>query len=282
MKSNTHAKQVERFTETAQNYITRLTSILAEPDTEVRQAFDSFLAKLRDDLNDTITEDDAIEMLAQHIIMLPVFEVLFERYRFTRENPVSRAIQCVLDALKKANFEQESKDLESFYAGVKLRASGITDPQEKQNLILEIYEKFFRYAFPRTAKKLGIVYTPTEVVDFIIHSVNEVLQTEFGKTLGSPGVHIMDPFTGTGTFITKLLQSGLIKQEEMEYKFRHEIYANEIVPLAYYIAGINIEATYHSIMSGDYVPFEGICLTDTFQLYEQGKDQMSDLYEAKQ
>lgn len=281
MKSNTHAKQVKRFTETAQNYIMRLTSILAEPDTKVRQAFDNFLAKLRNDLNNTITEGDAIEMLAQHIIMRPVFEVLFEGYQFTRENPVSHAIQHVLNALKEVNFGQESKDLESFYDSVKLRARGITDPQEKQNLILEIYEKFFRYAFPRTAQKLGIVYTPIEIVDFIIHSVNEVLQTEFGKTLGSPGVHIMDPFTGTGTFVTRLLQSGLIKQEEMEYKFRHEIYANEIVPLAYYIAGINIETTYHSIMGGDYVPFEGICLTDTFQLYEQGKDQISDLNEAK-
>ena len=105
-------------------------------------------------------------------------------------------------------------------------------------------------------------------MDFIIHSVNEVLQSEFGQTLGSPGVHIIDPFTGTGTFITRLLQSGLIAPEEMEHKFRHEIHANEIVLLAYYIAAINIEAVYHGLQGGEYVPFEGICLTDTFQMYE--------------
>ncbi|WP_208431758.1 DEAD/DEAH box helicase [Bartonella schoenbuchensis] len=263
--------------EIAKNHITRLTGILAEPDTEVRQAFDKFLTELRNDLNDAITEDDAIEMLAQHVITRPVFEVLFEGYQFIRENPVSRAMQRMLDVLNEANLEKESKDLERFYDSVKSRASGITDPQAKQSLILELYDKFFRYAFPRTVEKLGIVYTPVEVVDFIINSVNEVLQTEFGQTLGSPDVHIMDPFTGTGTFITRLLQSALIKQEEMEYKFRHEIHANEIVLLAYYIAAINIEAIYHSIMGGDYVPFEKICLTDTFQLYEQGKDLLSDL-----
>ncbi|WP_208437052.1 DEAD/DEAH box helicase [Bartonella taylorii] len=263
--------------EIAKNHITRLTGILAEPDTEARQAFDKFVAELRDDLNDAITEADAIEMLAQHIITRPVFQVLFEGYQFTRENPVSRAMQRMLDVLDEANLDKESKDLEKFYASVKLRASGITDPKAKQRLIIELYDKFFRYAFPRTVEKLGIVYTPIEVVDFILHSVNDVLEQEFGQTLGSSGIHIMDPFTGTGTFITRLLQSGLIKPEEMKHKFCHEIHANEIVLLAYYIAAINIETTYHGLMGGDYVPFEGICLTDTFQLYEQEKDLISDL-----
>ncbi|WP_455466393.1 DEAD/DEAH box helicase [Bartonella sp. B39] len=263
--------------EIAQNHIMRLTGILAEPDTEVRQAFDKFVAELRGDLNDTVTETDAIEMLAQHIITRPVFQVLFEGYQFTRENPVSRAMQRMLDVLDEANLDKESKDLKNFYASVKLRASGITDPKAKQNLIIELYNKFFRCAFPRTVEKLGIVYTPVEIIDFIIHSVNEVLQNEFKQTLGSSGVHIMDPFTGTGTFITRLLQSGLIKPEEMKHKFCHEIHANEIVLLAYYIAAINIETTYHGLMGGDYIPFEGICLTDTFQLYEQGKDLISDL-----
>jgi predicted helicase len=254
--------------EIAQNHITRLTALLKDPDTEARRAFDSFLGELRDDLNDTISEGDAIEMLAQHIITRPVFETLFEGHKFTAENPVSRAMQRVLDVLNEANLDKESRDLEEFYASVKLRSQGITDPQAKQKLIVELYDKFFRRAFPRTTEKLGIVYTPVEIVDFIIHSVNEVLQSEFGQTLGSPGVHIIDPFTGTGTFITRLLQSGLIAPEEMEHKFRHEIHANEIVLLAYYIAAINIEAVYHGLQGGEYVPFEGICLTDTFQMYE--------------
>jgi len=254
--------------EIAKNHITRLTALLKDPDTDARRAFDAFLGELRDDLNDTISEGDAIEMLAQHIITRPVFETLFEGHKFTAENPVSRAMQRVLDVLNEANLDKESRDLEKFYDSVKMRSQGITDPQAKQKLIVELYDKFFRRAFPRTTEKLGIVYTPVEIVDFIIHSVNEVLQSEFGQTLGSPGVHIIDPFTGTGTFITRLLQSGLIAPEEMEHKFRHEIHANEIVLLAYYIAAINIEAVYHGLQGGDYVPFEGICLTDTFQMYE--------------
>ena len=130
-------------------------------------------------------------------------------------------------------------------------------------------DKFFRRAFPHTTEKLGIVYTPVEIVDFILRSVNEMLQEHFGQTLGSKGVHIMDPFTGTGTFITHLLQSELIGSDEMEYKFRNEIHANEIVLLAYYIAAINIEAVYHGLSGkNDYASFEGICLTDTFQMYE--------------
>jgi predicted helicase len=111
---------------------------------------------------------------------------------------------------------------------------------------------------------------PFEVVDFIIHSINDILKSEFGQTLGSKGVHIIDPFTGTGTFVTRLLQSGLISREELAYKFQNEIHANEIVLLAYYIAAINIEQVYHAIMGGEYVPFGGICLTDTFALYEKG------------
>ncbi|MBB4077245.1 putative helicase [Bartonella fuyuanensis] len=134
---------------------------------------------------------------------------------------------------------------------------------------MKLYESFFAKAFKKTTDKLGIVYTPVEVVDFIIHSVNDVLEQEFGKSLGSRGVSILDPFTGTGTFITRLLQSDLIKPEDMEYKFRHDIHANEIVLLAYYIAAINIESTYHSIMKGEYIPFKHIGLTDTFRMLEE-------------
>ncbi|WP_375609813.1 type ISP restriction/modification enzyme, partial [Bartonella sp. AC53GZZY] len=144
-----------------------------------------------------------------------------------------------------------------------------TSPQARQNLIITLYESFFAKAFKKTTDRLGIVYTPVEVVDFIIHSVDNVLRNEFGKSLGSRGVSILDPFTGTGTFITRLLQSKLIKPEDMEYKFRHDIHANEIVLLAYYIAAINIESTYHSLMKGEYIPFKHIGLTDTFRMLEE-------------
>jgi predicted helicase len=253
----------------AQTHITRIKALVAQPGSPERKAFEDFLNEIRDDLNDSISEEEAIEMLAQHIITKPVFEALFEGYNFTRENPVSRAMQGVLDALDEHNLEKESDSLRKFYADVKIRASGIDNAEGKQKIVVELYDKFFRNAFPKMTEKLGIVYTPVEVVDFIIHSVNDVLQQEFGQTLGGQGVHILDPFTGTGTFITRLLQSGLIKPEELAHKYAHEIHANEIVLLAYYIAAINIEAVYHSLVGGEYSPFEGICLTDTFQLYEK-------------
>ncbi|NDC56919.1 MAG: damage-inducible protein, partial [Alphaproteobacteria bacterium] len=261
----------------AQTHITRITALVQKHGTPERAAFDAFLAEIKDDLNDSITDAEAIEMLAQHIITRPVFEALFEGYSFAKNNPVSRAMQIVLDKLDEHNLEKESESLQKFYESVKRRATGIDNAQSKQKIIVELYDKFFRNAFPQMTERLGIVYTPVEVVDFIIHSVNEVLQSEFGQTLGSKGVHILDPFTGTGTFITRLLQSGLIKPDELAHKYQHEIHANEIVLLAYYIAAINIEAAYHGLAGGKYVPFDGICLTDTFQLYEQERDLISDL-----
>jgi predicted helicase len=261
----------------AKVHITRITALVAKPETPERAAFETFLTEIRDDLNDSITEAEAIEMLAQHLITRPVFEALFEGYSFADANPVSKSMQTVLDALHEHHLEKEADSLQKFYESVKRRAAGVDKAEAKQKIIVELYDKFFRNAFPEMTDRLGIVYTPVEVVDFIINSVNEVLQTEFGQTLGSQGVHILDPFTGTGTFITRLLQSGLIKPEELEHKYRHEIHANEIVLLAYYIAAINIEAAYHGMAGGDYVPFEGICLTDTFQLYEQDRDLFSKL-----
>ena len=261
--------------EIAQKHISRITGLLADAKAPARLAFDGFLAELRDDLNDSISEQDAIEMLAQHLITRPVFQTLFEGHQFTDQNPVSRAMQEVLNVLDENRIDKETRGLEKFYDSVRFRANGLTDPHAKQRLIVELYDKFFRNAFPRTTEKLGIVYTPVEIVDFILNSVNEMLQEHFGQTLGSKGVHILDPFTGTGTFITRLLQSGLIAPEELEHKYRHEIHANEIVLLAYYIAAINIEAVYQGIAKSDrYVPFEGICLTDTFQMHE-GEDELA-------
>ncbi|MFT3974900.1 MAG: DEAD/DEAH box helicase family protein [Amaricoccus sp.] len=261
----------------AQTHITRITSLVVKPETSERAAFETFLGEIRDDLNDSITEPEAIEMLAQHLITRPVFDALFDGYSFAEANPVSQAMQAVLVALNEHNLAKEAESLAQFYASVKRRAEGIDSATAKQKIVVELYDKFFRNAFPKLTDRLGIVYTPVEVVDFIIHSVNEVLQSEFGQTLGSRGVHILDPFAGTGTFITRLLQSGLIRPEELEHKYRNEIHANELVLLAYYIAAINIEAAYHGVAGGDYVPFEGICLTDTFQLYEQERDLISDL-----
>jgi predicted helicase len=254
----------------ARTHIDRITGILENPaNTKEIEAFKAFVLELRDDLNDSISNSDIIEMLAQHLITKPVFDSLFEGYSFAKHNPMSQAMQDVLDVLQEHNLNKEADTLQAFYDSVKIRAEGIDNAAGKQKIVVELYDKFFRNAFPKMTERLGIVYTPVEVVDFIIHSVNHLLKTEFGQTLGSKGVHILDPFTGTGTFVTRLLQSGLIGPEELPYKYQHEIHANEIVLLAYYIAAINIEAVYHGIVGGDYQPFEGICLTDTFQLHEK-------------
>lgn len=259
----------------AQTHIDRIKAVLEdEGQPKARQAFKAFAHELRDDLNDKVSDADIIEMLAQHLITKPVFDALFADYSFASHNPMSKAMQAVLDVLHEQNLGKEADTLQAFYDSVKLRAEGIDSAQGKQKIIVELYDKFFRNAFPKMTERLGIVYTPVELVDFILHSVNHLLQKEFGQTLGSKGVHILDPFTGTGTFITRLLQSGLIKPEELVHKYRHEIHANELVLLAYYIAAINIESTYHGLAGGAYVPFEGICLTDTFQMYE--KDDLVD------
>lgn len=254
----------------ARTHIDRIKSILEnEANTKEHEAFNAFAAELRDDLNDSITDGEIIEMLAQHLITKPVFDALFEGYSFARHNPISIAMQELLDILQEHNLDNEADTLKTFYDSVKQRAEKIDNATGKQKIVVELYDKFFRNAFPRMTERLGIVYTPVEVVDFIIHSVDHILRTEFKQTLGSKGVHIIDPFTGTGTFITRLLQSGLIAPEQLPYKYKEEIHANEIVLLAYYIAAINIEAVYHSLVGGNYQPFEGICLTDTFQMYEK-------------
>lgn len=263
----------------AKSHISRITTILENPNNTAEiNAFNAFAQELRDDLNDSITDGDVIEMLAQHLITKPVFDALFQDEDFTRKNPISQAMQTVLETLEKHHIEKEAQTLQGFYESIKRKADGVQTVQGKQKIVLELYDKFFRNAFPKMAERLGIVYTPVEVVDFIIHSINDVLQDEFGQTLGSKNVHIIDPFTGTGTFITRLLQSGLISKEQLPHKYKNEIHANEIVLLAYYIAAINIESTYHSIAGGGYTPFEGICLTDTFELYEK-EDLVSNILE---
>ncbi|HKW28256.1 MAG TPA: DEAD/DEAH box helicase family protein, partial [Verrucomicrobiae bacterium] len=259
----------------AERHIIRITALLKSSDEKYRQRFDKFLQGLRKTLNPSISEDDAIEMLAQHLITKPVFDALFEGYEFTRQNPVSKTMQKMLDLLDEQNLEKETESLKTFYDSVRERASGIDNAQGRQKIIVELYDKFFKTAFPRMAERLGIVYTPVEVVDFIIKSADDALKSEFGIGLTDKNVHILDPFTGTGTFIVRLLQSGTIADGDLTRKFREELHANEIILLAYYIAAINIEEAYHGRVKKDYEPFEGIVLTDTFQLSE-GKGTFDD------
>ena len=253
--------------EIAERQIERITNMVKKG--EHKEAFEKFLCGLQKNINPSITQQEAIEMLSQHIITQPVFEALFEGYSFVKNNPISLSMQGMLDLLESQAIEKDTETLEKFYDSVRKRASDIDNAEGKQRIIIELYDKFFKTAFPKMVERLGIVYTPVEVVDFIIHSVNDVLKKEFNRNIGDENIHILDPFTGTGTFITRLLQSGLIGKEDLPRKYQHELFANEIVLLAYYIAAVNIENAYHDVMGmEEYYPFEGICLTDTFQLGE--------------
>ena len=240
-----------------------------------KKAFNEYLKGLQRDLNPSVDAAQAIEMLAQHIITRPVFDALFADYQFVNNNAVSRSMQRMIDLLQEQAFEKDTEVLDKFYQSVRTNVGGIDNLEGKQTIIKNLYEKFFKGAFPLTVEKLGIVYTPVECVDFIIHSVNDILKAEFDTSLTAQNVHILDPFVGTGTFITRLLQSGLIRPEDMERKYLNEIHCNEIVLLAYYIADVNIEAVFHDITRRKtYLPYSGICLTDTFQLAEKKHNEL--------
>lgn len=264
--------------EIAQKHMLRIKVMLEDENSEAFAEFQKFLKSLRYNINDSISENQAIEMLAQHLITKPVFEALFDTYSFVMNNPVSKSMDKILAILDDQGLMKEQEKLESFYESVRVRAEGIDNLKAKQDIIIQLYDKFFKVGFKETTERLGIVFTPTEVVDFIIHSVDDVLKKHFDKSLASEGVHVLDPFTGTGTFVTRLLQSGLIPKEDLLRKYTQEIHANEIVLLSYYIAAINIEETFHSIHGGEYVPFEGIVLTDTFESTENKDSFMDELF----
>lgn len=259
----------EEVAKIASRHSERMREIIATPGAR-RDEFLKFLDSLKENLNPAVTEEEAADMLVQHALTKPVFDAIFEGYDFAASNVVSKAMQKMVDVLHEEIPERERKAMEEFYKSVAERAEGIDNAEGKQRVIYELYDKFFRAAFPKMSEQLGIVYTPVECVDFIINSVEDILKKEFGQTLTDKNVHVIDPFTGTGTFMTRLLQSGHIKPKDLKRKYLEEMHANEIVLLAYYIASVNIESVYHDLMNEKgYTPFEGICLTDTFALYEK-------------
>lgn len=261
----------------ARKFIERINKLVTSIP-NLKSEFETFVKGLQDNLNPSVNKEQAIEMLAQHLISQPVFDALFQNYNFINNNAVSRSMHRMIEQLEEVGgFKKDTAELEQFYDSVRINVGNIDNLEGKQTVIKNLYEKFFKGAFPLTVEKLGIVYTPVECVDFIIHSVNDILKREFNSSLSDENVHIIDPFTGTGTFITRLLQSGLIKPEDMERKYLSEIHCNEIVLLAYYIADVNIEAVYHDLMKPDhYVNYDGICLTDTFQLAESSQQTLTE------
>lgn len=265
----------------AESQITRINKLLENASPTLQQEFERFVEGLRNNLNDSISDAEAISMLSQHLITAPVFDALFSEHDFAAHNPVSQVMQRMVDALDDSNLDAETDSLEKFYASVRVRASEVTSASGKQQVIKELYERFFQKAFKRDADKLGIVYTPVEIVDFILRAADDVSKKHFGRGLTDESVHILDPFTGTGTFMVRLLQSGLIDPKDLARKYANELHATEIMLLAYYVAAANIETTFNALQAEAakrcesappprYVSFEGIALADTFQIHEDG------------
>lgn len=292
----------------AERHINQINKIIHEEGSKPKKAFDKYLKGLRKNINPSVTERNAVEMLAQHFITKPVFEALFENYSFAKNNAISKSLSGMISILNEQTPKEDNEKLERFYESVRERAKDVDNAESKQKIIVELYDKFFKRAFKKTVEMLGIVYTPVEVVDFIINSVEDVLQEEFGRSISDENVHVLDPFTGTGTFIVRLLQSGIIKPKDIGRKYKNELHACEIVLLAYYIASINIENTYHdfiqeheqeikdfedeqfwkkeriaadicdSTKKAEYESFNGIVLTDTFQMTEDNSALIEDVF----
>ena len=278
-----------------QRHTEEIKKLIAQKDSPQAAAFNQFLADLHKIINPAITEDEAVDMLAQHLVTRPVFEALFDNFSFVQNNPVSKSMTQILYQLDKTGLEHARAELQSFYDNVKESCKNMGDAKNRQKIIVSLYDSFFKMALPQTVERLGIVYTPVEVVDFILNSVNDVLQKEFHRTVSSENVHVLDPFSGTGTFLTRLIESGLIQPADLLRKYQSELHANEIVLLAYYISAINIENSFHSFLGiqgnrdtgeqgknpyipmslSPYIPFTGVCLTDTFQTYENSDNKQT-------
>ena len=256
----------------AGRYIRLIEQLLEDP--ERQDAFQEFVNALRATLNPAVDNESAVEMLAQHILTAPLFDAMFPDHSFSKQNPVSRAMNTILEMLTDHSMiENERRDLDSFYRAMVERIEAVHTLAGKQEIMRTLYDRFFSQAFPRMSERLGIVFTPVEVVDFIIRSADDAMRTAFDQSLGDPGVAIIEPFAGTGTFVARLLQLGVIPPDALERKYTSEIFANEFVLLSYYIASINIEQVYHQVRAEQgvdegYVEFPGMTLTDTFQLHE--------------
>ena len=230
-------------------------------------AFDAFAELCRQSLDPKIGSDVINEMLVQHLLTERLFSTIFDNPDFIRRNAIAAEIEKVIDALTSRSFNRHEflKSLDRFYVAIEGAARSIDGWLERQHFLDTVYERFFQGYSVKRADTYGIVYTPQEIVDFMCASVEEVLQREFGTSIAEPGVQIIDPCVGTGSYIVNLLHR--IPTHRLKYKYYHDFFCNEIMLLAYYIASLNIEHEYYSRI-GDYQPFDGICFTDTLELAE--------------
>ena len=238
-----------------------------ETDPAFKKAFTDFYDTCRTCINPELSQDAVEEMLIQHILTERIFRTVFNNSAFTRCNIIAREIENVVDALIREAFSREEflKPLDRFYVAIEQAAILCKDFSQKQHFLNTFYEKFFQGFSADIADTHGIVYTPQPIVDFMVNSVSHILETEFGRSLSDMGVHIIDPFVGTGNFIVRLMRD--IQGTALEEKYRHELHCNEVMLLPYYIASLNIEQEYYQ-RTGTYLPFEGIALADTFELFE--------------
>ncbi|MDY2799598.1 MAG: type ISP restriction/modification enzyme, partial [Anaerobiospirillum succiniciproducens] len=227
---------------------------------------------MADDERASLSDDEFIDMLAQHIVIKPVLDELFKEHPFTEKNAIASSLTQMLETLQRYGMQVATNDLKNFYESVGYRMKNVKSLADRQAVIVDLFDRFFKVAFPKQQEKLGIVYTPIEVVDFINHSVNDILKKEFNTSLGDQGVHILDPFTGTGTFITRMMSDeNIIPRASLPYKYRNELHAFELVPLSYYVASINIESVYDELKPNSDEEYEAnnvTVLTDTFATHD--------------
>lgn len=244
-----------------------------ETDPTFKKAFADFYEICRTAINPDLSRAAVEEMLIQHIITERIFRTVFERSDFTRRNIIAREIENVSDTLMRHAVSRDAflQPLDRFYIAIEQAAMLCKDFSQKQHFLNTFYEKFFQGFSEDVADTHGIVYTPQPIVDFMVNSVSHILETEFGRTLSDTGVHIIDPFVGTGNFIVRLMQD--IQGTTLEEKYRHELHCNEVMLLPYYIASLNIEQEFFQ-RTQTYLPFEGITLADTFELLEDRQMQL--------
>ena len=230
-------------------------------------AFAGFLDKCRQSINPNLSEEAVEEMLIQHLLTERLFRTVFSNPDFTHRNVIASEIEGVIHALTSQSFSRADflGSLDRFYIAIERTAATIHDFSQKQHFLNTVYEQFFQGFSVKVADTHGIVYTPQPIVDFMVKSVAEILEREFGRSLADEGVHIIDPFVGTGNFIVRMMRE--IPRTALERKYKGELHCNEVMLLPYYIASMNIEHEYFDA-TGKYVPFEGICLVDTFDLAE--------------
>ncbi|GAA8370433.1 hypothetical protein HpBT210_11380 [Helicobacter pylori] len=222
---------------------------------------------LKGNIHSNIKEDEALDMITSHIITKPIFDAIFGD---NIKNPISKALDKMVEKLSTLGLQGETKDLKNLYESVKTEAMHAKSQKSQQELIKNLYNTFFKVAFRKQSEKLGIVYTPIEVVDFILRATNGILKKHFNTDFNDKNITIFDPFTGTGSFIARLLskENDLISDEALKEKFLNHLFAFDIVLLAYYIALINITQAAQN-RDGSLKNFKNIALTDSLDIYEE-------------